>query len=113
MSFIIRIIFNAIAIFAAARFVEGIAFKGDVLDFLLAGLILALINLILRPILKLLATPLIALTLGLFTIIINMGLLWVADYFIEKLAIEGFWPLFWGTIIISIVNLFASAITKR
>lgn len=113
MSFIIRIIFNAIAIYIAQRFVEGIIFKGDVLDFLLAGLILALINLILKPILKLLAAPLIVLTLGLFTIFINMGLLWIADYFMDKLTIGGFWPLFWGTIIISIINLFASAITKR
>lgn len=113
MSFIIRIIFNAVAIFLAAHFVEGIIFKGDILDFLLAGLILALINLILKPILKLLAAPLIALTLGLFTIIINMGILWIADYFIDKLTIESFWPFFWGTIMISIVNLFASAVTKK
>ncbi len=113
MSFIVRIILNAVALYLSAYFVEGIIFKGGILNLLLAGLVLALINLILKPILKLLAAPLIALTLGLFTIIINMGLFWLVSYFIDELTIEGFWPLFWGTLIISIINLFASATTRK
>lgn len=113
MSFIIRIILNSVALYLADYFIDGITFKEGFLNLVLAGLILALINLILKPILKLLAAPLIVLTLGLFTIIINMGLFWLVDYFLDELTINGIWPLFWGTIIISIANLLASAVTKR
>src|SRR3989338_10662888 len=105
MRFVVQILTNGLAIFLADYLLPGLVFTGNVLTLLLAGLILGLINFFLRPILKLISAPLIALTLGLFIIVINMGLLWLLEYLVSELTITGLWAYFWGTIIISAVNV--------
>jgi len=107
MRFLVRILANALAIYLAAYFVVGFDFPHQAQDWkllLLAGLILAVFNAILKPILKLISFPFIILTLGLFTIVINMALLWLLSQFIPELMIAGFWAYFWGTVIISVIN---------
>lgn len=107
MRFLVRILANALAIYLAAYFVVGFDFPHQTQDWkllLLAGLILAIFNAILKPILKLISFPFIILTLGLFTIIINMALLWLLSQFLPELVISGFWPYFWGTVIVSVIN---------
>jgi len=105
MKFIVQILTNALAIILSAYLIPGFIFTGNILTLLLAGLILGLINLFLKPILKLISAPLIVITLGLFIIVINMFLLWLLDYLVAELVISGFWAYFWGTIIISAVNI--------
>jgi len=105
MKFIAQIIVNALAIFLAAYLVPGIVFEGNILTLIIAGLILGLINFFIRPVLRFLTAPLIALTLGLFLIVINIGLLWLLEYLVKELTIAGFWAYFWGVIIISGVNI--------
>jgi len=75
------------------------------LTLLIAGLILGLINVFIKPILKLISFPLLILSLGLFTLVINMALLWLLEYFVAELTITGLWSYFWGSLIISLVNL--------
>ena len=75
MRFIFQILTNALAIFLAAYLVPKIEFTGDILTLLIAGLILGLINVFIRPILRLITAPLIALSFGLFLIIINLSLM--------------------------------------
>lgn len=107
MRFLVRILANALAIYLAAYFVVGFDFPHQTQDWkllLLAGLILAIFNAILKPALKLISFPFIILTLGLFTIVINMALLWLLSQFIPELIIAGFWAYFWGTVIVSVVN---------
>ena len=65
----------------------------------LAGLILGLVNTFIRPVIKLLAIPVNILTLGLFNIIINAGMLWVVDYFVDNFKISGFWGYFWSSLL--------------
>jgi putative membrane protein len=113
MRFIVQILTNGLAIFLAAYLVPGIVFTGNILTLLIAGLILGLINFFIKPILKLISAPLIILTLGFFTIAINMGLLWLLDYFVKELTITGLLTLFWGAIIISAVNIFMGLTIKR
>jgi putative membrane protein len=117
MSFLIRIIVhivaNSIAILAADRLIPGFVFFGDWQDLLLAGAILGIINAILKPVLKLLALPVIFLTLGLFSIIINIALLYLAESLIPQLQIDGFWSAAGGVIIISIVNSLIMSIAKN
>jgi len=113
MRFIIQILVNALAIFLADYLIPGIVFQGDILTLFIAGLILGLINFILKPILKLISAPLIALSLGLFVIIINIALLWLLEYFVPELTITGFWSYFWGVLIISIVNMFFGTGRKK
>ncbi|HEY5501329.1 MAG TPA: phage holin family protein [Candidatus Humimicrobiaceae bacterium] len=71
----------------------------------LAGLILGLVNTLIRPIIKVLAMPINILTLGLFNIIINAGMLWVVDYFVDNFRISGFWGYFWSSLLISIITV--------
>jgi len=105
MRFIIQILTNGLAIFLADYLVPGFIFEGDILTLAIAGLILGLINVFVRPILRLISTPLIVLSLGLFIIVINMTLLWLLEYFVPELTITGFWTYLWGSLIISAVNL--------
>ncbi len=76
----------------------------------LAGLILGLVNTFIRPVIKLLAIPVNILTLGLFNIIINAGMLWVVDYFVDNFKISGFWGYFWSSLLISIITVFLARI---
>lgn len=113
LKFILQIIANALAIAIAAYFVPQITFEGNLLDYLIIGAILAVANLIIRPILKLISAPLIFITLGLFMIIINAIILFGVDWFVEELFITGFWGYFWGVIIISIINAIIVGTSKK
>src|SRR3989338_2188574 len=116
MRFLVRILANSLAIYLAAYFVVGFDFPHQAQDWkllLLAGLILAIFNAILKPILKLISLPFIILSLGLFTLIINIGLLWLLSQFLPQLSIGGFLAYFWGTVIISLINLIVEPFIKH
>lgn len=113
MRFIVRILGNALAIYLAAYFVQNFYFPRDWKLLLIAGLVLAVFNAFLKPVLKLISTPLIILTLGLFSLIINMALLWLLTQFLPELKIIGWWAYFWATIIISLINWLISWFTKK
>src|SRR4030067_1296426 len=97
---ILRWIINALAVYLAVLFVPGINYQGGWLGIVWLALILGLLNAFLRPLLQLLTCPLILLTLGLFTLLINTFLFWltsqVGQAFGIKLIIDGFWPAFLG-----------------
>ena len=76
----------------------------------IAGLLLGLINLLIKPIVKILSIPINILTLGLFNIIINAGMLWIVDLVIKGLEVDGFWGYVWGSLVISIISIFVSKI---
>ncbi len=76
----------------------------------IAGLLLGLFNLLIKPIVRILTLPINILTLGLFNIVINAGMLWIVDLIIKELEIEGFWGYVWGTLVISIINIVVSKI---
>lgn len=110
--FLLRILFNALVLYIVAAVVPGISFKGNWMAFLLAGLVFAVINALIRPILKIISLPFLALTLGLFSIVINMAMLWFLTQVTPDLTIIGFWAYFWGTIIISILNFLINPLFK-
>jgi putative membrane protein len=76
------------------------------------GITLGLINFFLKPIINAVTLPLRIITLGLFSIIINMGFLWIIDLMFEELNIPLFLPLFWTTLIIWIINVIISFFLK-
>ena len=76
----------------------------------ITGLLLGLINLLIKPIVKILSIPINILTLGLFNIIINAGMLWIVDLIIKGLEIDGLWGYVWGSLVISIISIFVSKI---
>ena len=77
IGFLIRILGNSIAIYAAYYFVPGFIVVGGIKEYLLAGVLLGLLNKIVKPPVKLLTMPLIILTLGLFLVVINALMLWL------------------------------------
>jgi len=113
--FILRWIINAIAIFLAIKFVPGIHLD-SLFSIIWLALIFGLANAFLRPLLKLLTCPLIVLTLGLFTLLINAFLFWltgqIGQAFGIALTFDGFWPIFLGALVISIVSIVMSLIFK-
>lgn len=113
LRFIARILANAIGILIAAYFVAGITFEGDLVALMITGIVLAVANSIVKPILKFISGPIIILTMGLFMIIINIILLWVVVWLMPELTITGFWAYFWGVIIISILNAITHTTIKK
>jgi putative membrane protein len=103
--FLIKILINAAALWVASALLSGFWVSGGLKGYLIAGLVLALLNTLVRPLIKLLALPLILLTLGLFDFIINALILWVAADVSGTVAISGIGTLVWATVIISAVHL--------
>ena len=109
---IIRILGNSLALYVANYFVPGFVVSGSWKEYLLAGAFLGLLNLVVRPVLKMISTPIIILTLGLFTLVINGLLLWTVDYIFDFVSIKDITALLYAVVIITIVNLFVSVTTK-
>ncbi len=111
MRLVISILINAAALCVAARFVPGIHI-GDWRSVLATALIFGFVNALIRPVLKLLSCPIIVLTLGLFTLVLNALMLELTAWFGRHLGIdfsvEGFVPAFVGALLISIVSTLLS-----
>ncbi len=98
-----RILITGIAVFLAISIVPGL--EADSLTAGIAAvLILTFLNVILRPILLLLALPLIVFTLGLFLVVLNALLLGLTAFLVKGFTVSGFWPAVGGALIISLVT---------
>lgn len=104
---------NSIALIAASYFVEGFKISLDPQKFLMVAGILTLINLILKPILKLFFGPLIVLTLGIGIVVINTSLIYILDIVSQDVSINGLKPLLFTTLIIGVVNLVVAFSAKK
>ena len=113
MRFLIQIVANALGIALASLAIRGFAWTGNLKVLILAGAVLAVANAIVRPLLKLFSFPLIIITFGLFLAVINMIVLKVVDYLFDTLSIVTVGALFWGTLLISIVNGLVFAFVKK
>jgi putative membrane protein len=102
---------NTLAVLVAAYVVSGIHYEKP-LDLFLASLLLGVLNVALRPMLMFLALPLLIFTLGLFRLVINGLLLYFVGYVLRPyFYVEGFWPAFWGALIISFVSTVLNVLT--
>ena len=113
LRFIASIITNSAGIFIAAYFVPGIVFTGDLVDLAITGIVLAIANSIIKPILKFISGPLIVLTMGLFIIILNVAILWLVVWLMPELTITGLWSYVWGVVILAILNAITHATVKK
>ena len=106
-----RWLVNTFAVLVAVYLVPGISCPSNV-DLLLASLLLGTLNALLRPVLLLLSLPLVIFTLGLFTLVINAGLLWLVGEFLKPgFRVDSFGAAFWGALVISIVALIVNSLT--
>lgn len=114
--FVIRWLINAVALYAAVWIVPGIEYFGEWTGILWLALIFGLLNALVRPLLKFLTCPLIILTLGLFTIVINTFMLMLTSALGQSLGIgltvDGFWSALLGSLVMSVVSVVMSIIFR-
>ena len=111
--FLIKVLVSAIALWVADYLLTGFAVLDGIRGYLIAGFVLGALNTYIRPLLKLVAFPLIMVSLGFFTFVINAGILWFVSEALDRVSIAGLWPLAWATLIVSIVNMFFEPVTKH
>jgi putative membrane protein len=112
MQILIRLLINAGALWAATRVVSGISFTGDWRLLFVVALVFGVLNAAVRPVLWLMTLPLLLLTLGLFTFVLNAAMLWltgaVSEAFGLGFHVEGFRAAFLGALVVSIVSFMLS-----
>ena len=119
MKLIIRWLIVSLSLFVANWVLPGIHVEDKAwIAYAIMAIVLGIVNAVIRPILKFLSCPLIMLTLGLFTLVINGIMLWLASYIaVEWLDVgfhvDGFVTAFWGALIVSIVSVILSIFIKK
>ena len=119
--FVIRWAITAVALYAAVAIVDatigGIHLQSsNWLSFIWLALIFGILNAFIGPLLKLLTCPLIILTLGLFTLLLNTLLFYLSGYigtaFGVGFTVSGFWPAFLGALVVSVVSIILNLLVR-
>ena len=110
---IFQVIGGILSFWLAVKFVPGVEFVGEIKYLIMAGAFLGLINFFIKPIIKAITFPLRILTLGLFSFIINMAIIWFVDIIFPELIIRGLVPLFWTALIVWLVSYFLGLYSPR
>ena len=104
---------NVLALFAAAWIVTAVAYGDSWWTLLLAALVFALVNAVIRPLVILLALPAVVLSLGVALFFVNMLMLWLTDEIVPDFEAGGFWSIVAGTLVVWSVNVLLSALRRR
>lgn len=104
--FLLRVIFNSVAIYLTTRIIHGLSIP-DFTSAIIAALVLGIVNAFIRPIILLLTLPFNILTLGLFTLVINAGMLYLVAI-VTPLQIESLWAAVLGALLIAIISTLLS-----
>ncbi|UCG78207.1 MAG: phage holin family protein [Nitrospirota bacterium] len=114
---ILQWLINALAIIVAVRVVDGLSFTGPWWYMLIIGTIFGIVNSLIKPIIKFFSIPIIIITLGVFSVVINAAMLGITALISRPLElgfeISGFWPALWGALIVSIVSALLSWVTGK
>lgn len=110
---LLTIALNGIGVFLAAYLVPGVSYTGSWLYLLLVGVVIGLINLLVRPLVTLLSLPALVLTLGLFYLVINGLLFWLASLVLDHLTVSGFWAAIIGGLVLALFNWLTRGFVKK
>lgn len=114
MSWLLRLAINAAALYAATKWVDGIAYRGDAVGLAVVALVFAVVNSTIKPVVKFFSIPVIFLTLGLFTLVINGLMLMLTSRLSSSLgfdfAVRGFGSAFVGAVVVSVVSMVLSTL---
>ncbi|MCP4053883.1 phage holin family protein [Mesoflavibacter sp. SCSIO 43206] len=111
MNQIIRLLLNAVAVFVLAHILNGVSVDSYITAIIVA-LVLAVLNLLVKPILVLLTLPATILTLGLFLFVINGLIILLADKFIDGFAVSSIWTAILFSVLLSILQWFLQSLLK-
>lgn len=103
MGLIIRILINAVAVFVASRIITGVSVDSFTTA-LIVSVVLGLLNAFVKPVLTLLTIPITILTLGLFLIVINVLMVYLADYLIAGFGVSGFISALLFSLVVAVVS---------
>jgi len=112
MIFLLRILLTAVVVVFLAKFLPGVTVAGY-LTAIIVALVLALLNLIVKPVLILFTLPVTILTFGLFLIVINAIIILLADAFIDGFDVSGFWIAVLFSILLSIFQSLLFSLAER
>jgi putative membrane protein len=116
LRFFARLLVNACALWVATRFVSGVTYTGGWLPILGVALVFGVINATLRPLAKILTFPLIIVTLGIFSLVVNGLMLWLTSSLSGALGlgfhVSGFRAAFWGALVVSLVSMALSLVVS-
>lgn len=108
MKLIIRLLVTAIIVVLLAYILPGVGVD-SFLSAIIVAVVLALLNLIVKPILVLFTLPVTILTLGLFLLVINALIILLCDYLIGGFSVDGFWYALLFSVLLSIVQSIANS----
>src|SRR6476620_826264 len=116
MHFLLRLLINAAALWVAIHIVSGVSHDGSWISLMLVALVFGVLNASVRPLLKLFTFPLLILTLGLFTFVINAFMLMLTGRVSNMLGlgfhVAGFGSAFLGALVVSFVSFLLSMFVK-
>lgn len=104
-AFLQRWAVTTVGVLVAAHVVRGLSYDSFG-GLLVASLLLGALNAFLRPLLLVFSLPLIVASFGLWVLVINALLLYLVGAVVKSFHVAGFWPAFWGSVVISLVTLF-------
>lgn len=107
--FVLRIAIVALGLWLAAKIFSGLSFDSAG-TLLAAALLLGLVNAVIRPIAVILTLPLTLVTLGLFLIVINAGMLGLVALLLNGFQISGFWTAIGASLVVSLTSWIASGL---
>lgn len=112
MRLLIRWLLSALALLGITYVVPGITIT-TFYAALIAALVLGLVNALIKPIIVILTLPFNIVTLGLFTLVINALMFWLASSIVKGFNVAGFWPAFWGALIMLVFNWLIAELFKK
>ena len=112
MRLIARFLVIAAAVWIVAAVVPGVHVREGIESYLVIALIFALVNMLVKPLLKLLSFPLLLLTLGLFLVVINAAMLGLTALLTDRMSIDGFGPAVIAALVISAVTWIGDNVLK-
>jgi putative membrane protein len=107
LGFLVRAAIAALGLWLATAWVSGVAIDTPA-TLVLAGLLLGVVNAVVRPVAILLTLPMTVLTLGFFLMIINAGMVGLVAWILPGMHVAGFWAAFWTAVIVSLVSVVGS-----
>lgn len=107
LGFLVRAAIVALGLWVSSARVPGVRIDGPSTLFL-AGILLGVVNAIVRPIAIILTLPMTVVTLGLFLLIINAGMVGLVAWILPGMHVAGFWAAFWTSVIVSLVSMIGS-----
>lgn len=114
MKLVIRILITMASLWVASRWVTGISTDGSLMALAGVALVFGVVNAFVKPILALLSLPAVVLSLGFFLLVLNALMLLLTSRLSTSLGlgfhVDGFWPAFWGSIVITLVSTVLSIV---